>query len=554
MQKLLTKSSTFGIVLVLYLLFYLAIHAQSSQPLEARVVKNAALRVSASENGKVITRLAIGTRLLVIPSVTPGWFVVRLKDRKSTAGFLHGNFIKLESNSSLHPDRQNALGNSDFSSKAVILDVGPEKKDVQQQGRNNRPAGSNYCKSSLFCPDIEEVFTTLVENENKLIKGKFEKTADWERRRANLGKETAIGTHNLTEKIYFLYDYLPKSPVPTEWEYDADREMWNFEFQIEYRGASTCIPVLSPKSGTQFCLIVAGGSPLSKNASMAMTPAKASQNDKSIQLAFGGYLVEPFVSLDGIFFKLEDLVGVNLSTGEHWKVNLVPPAVLQSQPVSPLEPFSERSEIDSLKRQLIKDPQNAHAFVDLGKKFLATNDLDNAIRAFSQAIEWDSNSFDAQFGLAKTYSARGETTKAIEHLDIILSKNSDNKEAFELKESITDSTGRPANILVAKPLEGKWNMILQSGTQNYPVELSIFRDKSKLKGALVIGNARTKVFNLYRGTTGDLRFEVSANTSYFQRVKLRFYGTYDGFSIAGNMTILQGLFEERAALNSLPRP
>jgi len=539
-------------LLLLSLIFH-AVCAQTADVLEATVSMEDVLRDKASSDGRVLARLTVGAKLFAVRAATPGWYLVKRINGQTPVGYLRAKSLKLSKST----DKERGASKLNALSGAVIVDLPAEKNSLYGQRTN---ASINHCKAALFCPDINDVFVTLNDNIEKLVKGKFEKTLDWERRRTTAAKEIQFGpSRNLSEKLYFFYDYLPRSPVPTEWEYDADREIWNISFEIRSEGDRACIPVMSPGYGTEFCLVVGQERPVSGNMTIAMSPSKAKLIDKKMQLAFGGHLVEPFVRADGIFFKLEDIVGINPMTGEYWKAHVEPvrPTVVPT-PIPLVTSESELSEIDVLRRQLIRDPGNAVAFVTLGKKFLASQEHDNAMRSLMIALDWDSRSIEAHLALAEVYFTKSDTTQALKHLDAVLADDPQNKHALKLKELILAPkiAEKADNVeaLIARPLEGDWRMSLQSSKQQYDVSMSIFRAKSKFKGYIVFANnSRTRVFDVSYKPAGSLKFEVSLDAGVLRNGKMKFSGHYNGVGITGTMVIQQGPFREEVIFKSVVR-
>ncbi len=527
-----------------------AIRAQYPDYQNAVVIKNDPIRTAPSVRGKVLARPRIGTQVMVTPALTPGWYLVKLPVSQIVVGFIHGKSLRLS-----------GLDSGKAPAKITVLDLDAEK--TRQIAVNpQKPSGTNYCKLSLFCPDIVDVQTAIFENRAKLIKGKFEKTADWEKRRATLQREIPLGnSRNLSEKLYFFYDYSLRSPVPTEWEYDADRESWTLSFEVKREGGRTYIPVFSPRTGLEFYLIISGDKLASSKALISMTPAKAAANDKKIELAFGGRVVEPLPDGDAasseIHFSLEDIIGINPATGEYWKATIETqptPKVSQFEPTNTTRPVSE---IDALKRELIRDPQNASAFVRLGQKYIAAADLTLAIESFNYALLWDPSLIDAQIGLARSHMLKGDHRTAQYHIDKALAINEQNTEALTLKRLVSDpvpllsdqsSTSPPS----AKPLEGEWKMTLQLSGETLQMTLSILRVGSKLKGVLNTPNhGSSKMFDIRQQGKGGLNFEVSEKIGFFSSAKLKFAGVYDGFQITGQALFQSGTYKGSGDFNSV---
>jgi hypothetical protein len=510
--------------------------AQAIAPEGAVVLKTDALRAGPSAKTKIVAAVKPGTKLIVRPALTaPGWYAVTILGRPPVEGFLRGESMKFLDGISV---------------------PGPNKKPVAAQSK------PNYCKGGIFCPDIEDIFLLLADNAEKLTKGKFEKTVDWERRRANLGKEFQIGgSHNLSEKLYIFYDYLPRSPVPTEWEYDADKEIWQIGFEVRPQIADACIPVLSPASATELCLYIPRSQAPSRPVTIKMSPSEAAVNDKKIQLAFGGRVVEPYRASMGVHFSLEDIVAINPETGKIWKVHSSPPLLAADSdiPKSPQilsTPESPAlSKVESLKRDLIKRPDNAEAFYLMGSELLRGEKFSEAIEAFTVAMDWKPGYSSAQVGLARAHLAAGNIDEALKNIDRVLASDANNAEATAIRESIAPrpSATPVVKAVVKRSLEGLWDLSLQSGQQSVPVTLYVSKKKSKFEGQLSrLNTTLSNSFEIRTGPADSIQFEAKVSLDYFRTAKIKFTGTFDGLSLTGQGIVQSGRSVETITIKSVP--
>ncbi|MFS8063982.1 MAG: hypothetical protein ACMG5Z_05275 [Luteimonas sp.] len=194
---------------------------------------------------------------------------------------------------------------------------------------------SNLCSTALFCPDIGEIQSLLIGNNDKLLKGKFEKTVDWERRRLHVLEDIHLANgKNLGGEMIFLYEQGTGSLTNHDASYDADTEMWTFPLTFRNVRSNTCVPMFGPKSGGVFCLVVPQDLANINVAHVSMPPSVAAANDGKIQLAFIGRLTAPYIwtgdysvrdILTGLHFDLNEVVCLNPKTGQRWKVNYVNP-------------------------------------------------------------------------------------------------------------------------------------------------------------------------------------------------------------------------------------
>ena len=212
-----------------------------------------------------------------------------------------------------------------------------------------------------------------------------------------------LGSHNLSEKLYFFYDYLPKSPVPTEWAYDADREVWTLDFETRNQGKNnTSISVFSPSTGQSFCLLIPRERLLNSRALISMTPSKAAANDKKIELAFGGHLAEPFLAGtdpgECLYFNLEDIVGVNTVTGEYWKASFDATVPEQKNPQSGVTPIRSHAP-DTIA--------SVWSLYGTGK------DDEEAKVMLSRILERRPNESEALLILGKILTRQGDSTEAL---------------------------------------------------------------------------------------------------------------------------------------------
>jgi len=182
----------------------------------------------------------------------------------------------------------------------------------------------------FFCPDPGEIQAILLENNDKLSKGKFEKTADWESRKLHLLDEILLSDDfTMGSGMTFLYVPGTASREEVEPSYDADKEQWSFGLHLHAGpDTTTCLPVVSRRSKNVICLVVLTDLSKVTSALVDMPIADAEANDGTVQIAFLGRVIARDVyshgfKVWGFFFDLADIVCINPTTGEMWGVKLV---------------------------------------------------------------------------------------------------------------------------------------------------------------------------------------------------------------------------------------
>ncbi len=193
------------------------------------------------------------------------------------------------------------------------------------------PKSVDYCAAPFFfCPDAGEIQAILLENNDKLSKGKFEKTQDWEARKLHLLDEIRLSEDiTMGSAMTFLYVLRTDAAETVEPAYDADKEQWSFELQLEPGpDGTTCLPILSRRSKGSICLVVLTDLSKATSAVVDMPIADAESNDGALQIAFHGRVMARDVyshafKVWGFFFDLAEIVCVNPKTGEMWGVKLV---------------------------------------------------------------------------------------------------------------------------------------------------------------------------------------------------------------------------------------
>ena len=193
------------------------------------------------------------------------------------------------------------------------------------------PKIADYCTPPFFfCPDAGEIQAILLENNDKLSKGKFEKTADWEARKLHLLDEVRLSDDSsMGSDMIFLYVLRTDAAETIEPSYDADKEQWLFDLQFQPGpDGTTCLPVLSRRSKGLICLVVLNDLSNVTAAHVDMPIADAEKNDGTLQIAFFGRVIARDVyshgfKVWGFFFDLNEIICINPKTGETWQVKYV---------------------------------------------------------------------------------------------------------------------------------------------------------------------------------------------------------------------------------------
>ncbi len=86
------------------------------------------------------------------------------------------------------------------------------------------------------------------------------------------------------------------------------------------------------------------------------------------------------------------------------------------------------------------EPNNPARYYQLGILETSADNIDNAITAFSQAINLDKNYANARYFLALTYIQKGETDAALEQLKVVSDLNPDNQDITNLITQIQEGT------------------------------------------------------------------------------------------------------------------
>lgn len=193
------------------------------------------------------------------------------------------------------------------------------------------PKSIDYCAAPFFfCPDAGEIQAILLENNDKLSKGKFEKTQDWEARKLHLLDEIRVSDDiTMGSAMTFLYVQRTDAAETVEPAYDADKEQWSFELEFEQGpDGTTCLPILSRRSKSSICLIVLTDLSKVTSALVDMPIAEAESNDGALQIAFLGRVMARDVyshafKVWGFFFDMAEIFCINPKTGEMWGAKLV---------------------------------------------------------------------------------------------------------------------------------------------------------------------------------------------------------------------------------------
>ena len=330
--------------LLLVLSFSSLVLAQRPPLTEVYVVADLAfLRESPEAGSKAKVVLHRGDRLYVQPSFASGWYIgskiplgKNISRTVHIIGYIQAQFVGTKQSINEEQQQKRIASKSSQNIRApktIILDTSPDQSPDEPIAKPpSRPlTSSNYCSPPSFCPDIAEVHTALMDNEEKFSKGKFEKTVDWEKRMNSVLNEVKLGGGRTAgDTMTFLYEVGTGSLTAMEEDYDADSEKWTFPVSFPANHDQACIPLSSGKTGGLFCLVVNDKLSTVSEFDVSMPTALASVNDKKIQIAFVGKIVPPYIwtnlgssirdILAGIHFQIQEIICINPKTGQKWKV------------------------------------------------------------------------------------------------------------------------------------------------------------------------------------------------------------------------------------------
>ncbi len=412
------------------------------------IVESDFLRTQPSYTSPTVAVVIKGAKIKVSPSTfIKGWYIAVLEEAPSISGYIHGNSIKLLKSASTIVAKKNVVPkqNTMIIPKNILLNTNPKLDGAKINKTKRMTTGQNYCKTSFFCPDIEDVQVALFDNKDKFQKDKFEKTTDWEKRKSGILRNIKLSeTHTAADKIYLLYDSGTGSVTYDGADYDADKELWSFEFNFIETSYTTNIPILSQSSGQIIYLIVPKKLGKKVKSFVSMPPTVAAANDKKLQIAFAGRIVEPYLwsndfsssnaVISGIHFELEEIICLNPNTGQKWKVEIPNnPLAITPTPNNNNFDSSSNDELANYKRELITDPMNAKAYLEVGKIYSKQGNFENAISNLRTALYWDFNLIDGHIELAKIYFIRGDCQQFRNYLESATKIDSKNKSVLSLK-------------------------------------------------------------------------------------------------------------------------
>ncbi|MEO6052237.1 MAG: hypothetical protein ABIP78_13030 [Pyrinomonadaceae bacterium] len=183
--------------------------------------------------------------------------------------------------------------------------------------------------------------------------------------------------------MVFLYEEGTGQLTATQETYDADAEKWTFPLYFDKNAPGTCLPLMSEKTGTLFCLLAPEQFADYRQAYVRMPPAVAANNNKKIQIAFVGRLVLPHVeesysvaatsSSPRIEFDLKEIICLNPKTGVRWNVEFEKTAkiiTVESKPTATPKPMATpppRAE----RKALVLGPTEAQTEVQSTIKIIA---------------------------------------------------------------------------------------------------------------------------------------------------------------------------------------
>lgn len=474
-----------------------SIIAQDGEPVSAIViVQTDYLRIEPSNSARTETLVVKGAKLKVIPvRYAKGWYFAYLEKAPSVSGYIHGNSIRITKDRTVSRATKNEII---VAPKNIILDKTPNLIDTEPsvKAKIKEPikSGKNYCQPPLFCPDIDDVQVILFDNKDKFVKGKFEKTLDWEKRKPSILSTLKLNaTKNANETIYFLTDgfYVGGFNAP---EYNADKELWTFNLEFKENYSQTCLPIISPNTGQEFCLVVPSKLPQKIKAFVSMPPSVARTNDNKLQIVYVGRIIEPYIWLNdyspiknirsGIYFNLEKIICLNQKTGQSWKVDFSTD-ILNESSISD-DPKNEQSSIDEnelikFRRLLVADPQNADAYFGMGEIYFRQEKYDEAISPLKTALFWNSELIEAHIKLGKIYLLKGECLNAKNFAQSALQINNQNNEAIDLKNRIEKCLDEAFNSIPTPYQKENRDYSTRYNVPGIPSEIPLYTSEKEIK-------------------------------------------------------------------------
>lgn len=313
-------------VSIAVLLFAISLSAQSGKVVTAVVIDDDVLRDGPTFGARPVQPVLRGTELKVVPSYVKGWYFGFPSGIQIT-GYIHGDSIRIAGVKNMGKPKTKATP----TPKIVLLDdFSAPKPPVLKGAPPFIPAKpKNACLPPNYCPDIGDVYQVLDESSSKFVKGEFEKTVDWEKRRASILNSIGLSDgKRASDEMVFLYEEGTGSFTFVTPKYDADSEKWTFPLAFSSEDAGACIPLMSEKNGHLYCLIAPKEMARLTSASVRMPPAIASINKGKLQIAFVGKILPPHLWVNGkttypaIFFELKETICLNPKTGTRWAVEL----------------------------------------------------------------------------------------------------------------------------------------------------------------------------------------------------------------------------------------
>jgi hypothetical protein len=557
------------------------------------IVERDLLRLQPSITSPSQAVVVKGAKLKVAPSqAVSGWYLAYLEEAPTVGGYIHGNSIRLRKPQTTKSTKRKTTSNNNVTvlPKTIILDDAPSleaPKDKNQKISVNKNKSSNskttkqaetrsnYCQPPLYCPDIDQVQVALFDNTEKFQKGKFEKTADWEKRKPTILRDVKLaGGYSAADKIYFLYDLETGASAYGGANYDADKEQWSFILKFQETSDGTCLPIMSQGSGQMLCLTTQRKMGANLEAFVSMPPPVAAANENKLQVAFVGKIIEPYLwssqktsSRDissGIYFNLEEIICINPQTGQRWKINI--PTKVENSPKTSRETQNEitpsEEEIkEQLKREIIKDPMNAKAHLELGTLYFKRSDYDNAISSLKTSLTWNNRLIDAAILLSRIYFIRDDCQQAKDYTKTALEIDSQNQDALNFKKLIdaicSKTTVNPtatvnntssalsenldkeqSSSINEKHLtfEGQWKISIIDQNQTIPFTLSIEKNGKKYKAFLINNSSQySKSFEVkLKGKS--FKFKTSGVNNYIP-FTINFEGEFQNNSLSGFATV-----------------
>ncbi len=292
--------------------------------------------------------------LYASPVSIKGWYFITTASRPFLSGYVYGNSIRFveektipkaipKSKAQSTPKNSKIIipkGSTDTDAPVYDVEIGEDSIKSEKRKSKSiqppKPSFVNLCKGNLYCPDIEEVVSVLISENERFTKGKFEKSEEYSKRLDKVLSEFKLtNSHTFADEMTIIYIPEYNSYEQKILSYDADSELWSFAVETKKVEEDTCIPITSHLLGSKYCLTVNTDFELSNPLyiNVPMSPKEAAENDNKLFIAFvvnmkiSNYAKLPSATprvntarISSVEFKVKEVICVNPSTGKKWQV------------------------------------------------------------------------------------------------------------------------------------------------------------------------------------------------------------------------------------------